>query len=179
MFENLRILYLLHGGLESLIKSGYAWAALILWAISHGAVNNDAWADLALSLFPSITGFSIASFAIIFAVLKPTEIKVLLPPNRSGRSPLLIVAASIVHTVVIQVAALIIATSKKLSGALISDPESSLLSCCKGLDGLLNGISLAFSHIGLFLTYYGLFLVVGAILSVFRMLKIVSDTRKD
>ncbi len=103
MFENLRLLYGQYGGVGSLGKSGYFWMAVALTGLSYESVWDKDWVSVSVGVMPSLTGFTIAAFAIIFAVLDQETLKKLVPLGEDGRSPILRVAAAIGHTVFIQV----------------------------------------------------------------------------
>jgi hypothetical protein len=113
MFENLRNLYRHYGGLTAVMTSWYFWVAAFLSALSYKSIFDFGWADLALSVMPSLTGFTIAAFAIIFAILDAELLKKLMLPDGNGHSPISAIASSIGHAVFIQVSALILAISSK------------------------------------------------------------------
>ena len=78
MFENLRRLYRHYGGIAAVLTSWYFWVAAFLSALSYESIFDFAWVDMALSVMPSLTGFTIAAFAIIFAILDAELLKKLM-----------------------------------------------------------------------------------------------------
>ncbi len=173
MFENLRHLYFHYGGLTQIIKSTYFWMSILIVMISSSSILDAGWSTLTLAILPSLTGFSMAAFAIIFVVFDKNALQKLLPLDKDGRSPFVRIASTISHAVVVQISAMILALCFKLSRPnffifssiwvekYISLPRSTTQSI-----GTI--VWLMFSGIGLFLTCYGLLLVLAAALSIFR-----------
>ncbi|WP_333685056.1 hypothetical protein [Pontibaca methylaminivorans] len=183
MLENLRKLYSCYGGIKAIIKSSYFWVLVILAALSYKSITNYEWADKAVSVMPSLTGFTIAAFAIIFAILEPEILRKLTATDGDGHSPIASIAASIGHAVFIQVSAMIIAISSKLvditglieivADWVFSKGYSPIIFLCA-----MDWLALFFSAAGLFFTYYGVMLVLAAILSIVRMQLIVAGATK-
>lgn len=166
LISNLRILYQSYGGMRGLIRSEYFYVALFFTAVCWRLATNDAWADLAKSVLPTLSGFSIAAYAIFFAVLDESTRGALRAPSPAlgDRSPLLIIASAISHAVVVQITGLLLAI------AFIAKPLPTL-SCMAEIARLANAI---YSATGLFLTMYGIVLILASILSIFRILEIRS-----
>lgn len=183
MLENLRKLYAHYGGIKAIVKSSYFWVSILLAALSYQSIANFEWADKAVSVMPSLTGFTIAAFAIIFAILEPEMLRKLMATDGDGRSPIAEIAASIGHAVFIQVSAMIIAISSKLvdlttviekvADWIFSKGYSPIIFLCA-----MDWLALFFSAAGLLFTYYGVMLVLAAILSIVRMQLIVADATK-
>jgi len=172
MIENLRFLYRHYGGVGALISSYYFWFAFAFTFLSFQAIHNGTWTQVALAVLPSLTGFTIAAFAIIFAILDRRKIEILLP-FQDGVSPIVSIAASISHAVGIQIFAILISIIYELNNvdeaiffvnSLVGNYELKLL-----VEHYFQVGSIIFSFIGMFLTYYGIFLVLAAVLSVFRI----------
>lgn len=183
MFENLRKLYGHHGGIKAVIRSGYFWVAIFLSTLSYKSVFDFGWSDMALGVMPSLTGFTVAAFAIIFAILDPRMLKLLMASDEDGRSPIAGIAAAIGHAVFIQVSAIILAIAVKFVNlnhfiALVSK-EFQFEGCFSLIFlGSVYWIKWITSAIGLLFTYYGVLLVLAAILSIVRMQLIVSNAAK-
>lgn len=172
MFENLRLLYHEYGGIPAALRSGYFWCAIIGTVISvHGGAYSD-WTSVTTSVMPSITGFTIAAFALVFAVLGPEQIKRLSPRGPDGKSPLLGIMSSIAHAVVIQATSLIFASIIKLS-SWTDTMLSNWVSNFPCLQSTVNYVPFVFASLGIFLTLYGLLLVLASVLSIFRMSSII------
>lgn len=153
MFENLRILYRHYGGLSAMIKSAYFWIAVILTCISYQSVSIFTWIEIALRVLPSLTGFTIISFAIIFSMLTKKQRKAI--SNNNG--PMVKIAAFIGHAVFVQISAILIAIVISTTSYLLDRVGMTMI-----------------STLGLFLAYYGVLLVLAAALSIFRMQEIIA-----
>ncbi|WP_146176333.1 hypothetical protein [Rhodovulum kholense] len=183
MFENLRKLYSCYGGLKAIVRSSYFWVSIILAVLSYKSVANYEWAGKAVSVMPSLTGFTIAAFAIIFAILDPGILRKLTATDGEGRSPIAEIATSIGHAVFIQVSAMIIAISSNLVDLTRPIEYVASWACSKGYSSVIflltmDRLASLFSALGLFFTYYGVMLVLAAILSIVRMQLIVADATK-
>lgn len=166
LISNLRILYQSYGGVAGLLKSEYFYVALFFTGLCWRLATNDAWADLAKSVLPTLSGFSIAAYAIFFAVLDESTRGALRAPSPDlgDRSPLLVIASAISHAVVVQIAGLMLAI-------VFSAKPLPTLSCMSDFYIATNA---AFSAVGLFVTIYGIILILASILSIFRILEIRS-----
>jgi hypothetical protein len=126
------------------------------------------WADFAKSTLPTLSGFSIAAYAIFFAILDDRAREALLAPEPSleNRSPLLILASAISHAVVVQLLGIMLAL-------IFSSRPFPVYNDCIECG---NNVNYVVSAIGLFLSVYGVVLILAAILSIFRILVIRSKT---
>jgi hypothetical protein len=163
--DSLRLLYRSHGGSAAIVKSGYFLWSVVAATLSWRAIFSESWMAVAQSVLPTLTGFSIAAFAIIFAVLNDGERRALsVPDDRlGGRSPFLILAGSVAHAVVVQIFGLIYAF------IFSNKPFPSYISCING--EIVNVVA---SAIGLIIFIYGIMMVLAATLSIFRILEIKS-----
>jgi preprotein translocase subunit SecE len=133
---------------------------------------------------PSLTGFTIAAFAIIFAILDEKMLHALTISDDFGGSPMAKIAAAIGHAVLIQVTALILAIAFKTVNLeeFIELTASEMNKICWPSSTFLvsaNWIKNIGSALGLFCTYYGVMLVLAAVLSIFRMQLIVANAKKS
>ena len=172
LFGGLGLIYRQYGGVSAVIASAYFWSSAVLAAVCWRFVQSEAWLPLSFGILPSIAGFSVAAYALIFAVLDRDALNVLAPPSADldGRSPILMVASSISHAVIVQISALIYALVFQSKPFAFEIPN---VSAKTG--------NLIWSGIGLLMTIYGIVLVVGATISVFRLLTIRASIppRKD
>ena len=175
MLENLKILYKAYGGFGAILRSLYFWISVLLCAVSYFFMVDLGWENLSISIMPSMIGFTVAAFALMFAILDQRAFGLLLPRGKDGNSPIITIASNITHAVSIQVLSLLIA----LSRSLISHASivSRFKMCNFDINYYIDYGSSALSIIGLFMTYYGLLLVVATILSIFRILSILVDVR--
>lgn len=183
MFENIVKLYRAYGGIWAILSSYYFWIAFLCALVSYKSAINKSWIELNIGIMPSLTGFTIASFAIVFAILGPDLVKTLLSRSGKGSSPITVVAASLGHAIMIQVFSIIVALLSRTAdlGELLYIFDKILK--CFGIEFDLlrfftNFVALPFSFLGLILMYYGVFLVLAAILSIFRMQLIVDGVNK-
>lgn len=169
MFESLSLLYKSHGGYRALFRSSYFYAALLLTVFAWPAIPSYTWTSFAIGSLPTLAGFSIAAFAILFAVLDTKARAALsVQDERLGnRSPMLILASSICHAVVVQLFALIYAYIFQGKPIPVFVPGVSA-----------DEVNLLFSLLGLILTLYAVVLVLAAVLSIFRLLEIQSRITK-
>lgn len=163
LFSNLRVLYANYGGWGSLITSGYFVVSLAVSALCWRLAADERWAVIAQAILPQLAGFSVAAYALFFAVLDERAREALRAPAESlgNRSPLLVLASAVSHAVVIQIAAVLLAiiyTAKPFTAS-NSDCVSPI-------------VNTVVSALGLFLMIYGCCLVVAAVLSIFRILEI-------
>lgn len=173
MLENLGLLYREYGGIWSALRSGYLRCAVLGTFIAAFGKIDFEWSDVTTSVMPSITGFTIAAFALIFAVLSPEQIKLLYPSENDEKSPLLGIMSSIVHAVVVQALSLILASMVKFtdwSGTFIYK----IIISFPCLNNIICFLHKTIAVLGIFLTIYGLILVLAAVLSIFRMSSIAS-----
>lgn len=165
LFENIKLLYDHYGGYKSLISSGYCWISVIITLFAWPLIASEQWIkDIAFPILPALAGFSIAAYAIYFAVLGEGARKALAKPSPElgGRSPLLVLLSSITHAVIIQVSTLLMAI------IFLAKPLPTL----KGYEQAADWINLAVSALGLFMTIYAIILVIGAVLSIFKISEI-------
>lgn len=167
---NLGALYSNYGGIRAFVRSEYTFIAMVVGAFCWQAAVTGAWSSLATSILPTLAGFSIAAYAIFFAVLDERAKRALSAPAEelNNRSPLLILASSICHAVVVQVLAL-------LSGIVYTYTDIKLPSC---LAEYAWYVKITFSAFGLFLTIYGVVLILASILSIFKILEITTRIQK-
>lgn len=163
---NLGSLYRSYGGIGSLFASSYFWIAIALTALSWRAVDGTSWANLAQAALPNLAGFSIAAFAILFAILDDRSRTALRAPDPrlDDRSPLLILASSVCHAVIVQIGAFL------YSVVYMNKPFPII----EGFECVARTANLVGSAIGVFLVIYAVILVMAAVLSIFKMLELAA-----
>lgn len=178
MFENIRLLYRHYGAGGGIWRSPYFWIAICL-ALGLGVVFGfESWYTIAHNTLPSLTGFSIAAFAIIFVVLRPDQISALLKSkNEKDKPPLLSVASIICHAILVQVLTITLA-----GVAVLSDYKEIISFCCSNDSSnnclmVLNYLKWGFNCLGYFLLFYSWLLVLAAALSVLRMMALAGGVR--
>jgi len=113
-------------------------------------------------ILPQLAGFSVAAYALIFAVLNERTRNALRAPSPKlgGRSPLLILASSISHAVIIQIISVVSALIYSSKPFPSVDPTLSEV------------VNMTAGAVGMFLLAYGIVLVIAAVLSIFKILEI-------
>jgi hypothetical protein len=176
MFKGLYDLYKVYGGPFGLLRSPYFWVSAFLFLVSYGSAISGGWEKHTIGIMPSLTGFSIASFAIVFAVLKPEQVSVLLKKREGETAPLLRLFASITHAIIIQVSSILIAyvrTVSDLDWAL--SKTGTQLNCFAPLFEWLDWFT---SSLGLFFTLYGIVLLLSLAIIIFQITKSVANSIK-
>lgn len=162
---NITTLYRNYGGIGSLLRSAYFWISLVVTSLCWRFVPDETWPDIAKDVLPQLAGFSVAAYALFFAVLDERTRDALRAPAEKlgGRSPLLILASSISHAVIVQIIAVLV------SFIYSSKP----FPYCHQVNDWVNMIA---GSIGLFMLVYGVTLVLAAVLSIFKILEIEAKT---
>lgn len=163
MLRSLRLVYVSHGGLRAIFRSGYFWCSLTLTALCWPSVISESWKSAAMGSLPTLAGFSIAAYAILFAVLDERSRRALAAPepDLDNRSPLLVIVGIVTHAVITQIITLLYAF------CFDQKPLPMLITCVNAK--VVNAI---FSGIGLFLFVYSVTLILASILTLFRVLEI-------
>ncbi|MBR0555471.1 hypothetical protein J5J10_07235 [Ciceribacter sp. L1K23] len=115
---------------------------------------------------PTLAGFSIAAYALYFAVLGEGARKALSVPSPElgNRSPLLVLASTVSHAVIVQISALLISVVFR----------SKPFNVIKGMEREAEVFNIVVSSFGHFMFVYGIVLVLASVLSVFKVLEIQS-----
>lgn len=174
MMLGFRALYDSYGGLPVLVGSPYFWISIFLALFATAFPSGVSWADLAVSTLPSLIGFGIASFAILFAILSPEQVKVLLKKKGDGVSAMVKVAAIFLHAIFVQV---ICVAYSGLAILVHFDLD--------GFQGLLPGgentaqiidlsITVVIDFLGAGLLFYSWCLVIAVIFSIMTLFQISS-----
>ena len=163
-WSGLKTLYRQYGGPGEILSSFYFLLSVALGLACWRLAALDEWTSIALAVLPTLAAFSIAAYALIFAVLDREAMAALAPPAESlgGRSPLLMLASTISHAVIVQVSGILYAIIYK------SRPIPELLDVKFSAESA----NIVFGMIGLTLFIYGVSLVAAAALSIFRLLQL-------
>jgi len=157
------------GGFYFVVGTPYLYVAVALTYVLFDRSYASDWASLALGIFPSLIGFSLATFAIVLALFG-SENLAKLATKRNGQkvSPLAKLTALIVHAALIQISALISAFGLKQNGiCAISWADLGWRAVPKYICEEISFWSWLYIG-GLFLTIYGLMLIVSTLLAVFQ-----------
>lgn len=164
LLKNLYLVYDSYGWGRSFVASGYTWASIAFTGLAWRKATEGNWAETALAVLPTLAGFSIAAYAVYFSVLAEAERKALQAPDDTlgGRSPLLVLASSVSHAVFVQVIAILLAIVFQ------AKPFPTL----QGFEQWARVTNNVLSFGGLFLTIYGITLILASVFSIFRILHI-------
>ena len=125
---------------------------------------------MARSILPTLAGFSIAAYALIFSALSDSHKNILRKRQKAlkGRAPLLIVSSTVIHATIVQ------AIGTLYSILYASKPFPTI----PGMEYYANIANIMFSATGITILNYGIILVIGSVLTVFTMMEIVPPTRE-
>lgn len=170
LIENLKLVYESYGRFKSFYSSGYTWTALVLTGLSWRTAFDGSWVQVALPILPTLAGFSIAAYAVYFSVLSEKEREALQQPDPrlDDRSPLLILASAVSHAVFVQVTGILFAV------VFNSKPFPTL----PGYEAWGHYTNIVISMLGMFVTIYGILLILASSLSIFRILHIKIGAKK-
>ena len=99
-----------YGGFKSFIGSPYMHASLFITIISSGTWLQNDWVNIPISVLPNIIGFSLGGYAIWLALGDDKfRANISGKTKDGGESPFIIVNATFIHFIVLQILALIAA----------------------------------------------------------------------
>lgn len=161
-----------YGGWEAIIKSPYFHLSIILTAISYGTWTGCNWFELPISVLPSIIGFSLGGYAIWLA-LGDEKFKAAISGKTSNgkESPFIIVNATFVHFISLQILALVFAlTAKSFPIFNISISwQQAFVDFGPWLCELLIAIKYIGSMLGYLLFIYAILSALAATMAIFRI----------
>jgi len=166
LLENLGKLYYQYGGWKAFFQSDYARLSAVITAVCWRFSINENWIESTKVILPAILGFSIAAYAVFFAVLDEKARKALNEPEASldNRSPLLALVGTVSHATLVQVFAIIFALVY----------SSRPIPYFHELAFMYDYANIVFSTAGSFLLIYAVVLVISSVLSLFRVVEIRS-----
>lgn len=170
LLGNLGSVYATLGGPRAVVASSYFLLSLLFTVAGARSIlsggDTDSWSATIVTIFPSLAGFSIAAFALLFALLD-TQTKELLskPSARFGnKSPLLIVVSTLTHALIVQISSIVYAVTYSLK------PFPDWM-------GIANFINSVASFVGLWCLGYGILLMLAVILTIFKMVELLTTRR--
>ncbi|MGX1112019.1 hypothetical protein ACSSVW_001408 [Pseudoalteromonas sp. MBR-15] len=161
-----------YGGFKSIVGSPYMHASLFITLISSGIWLEYDWVEIPISVLPNIIGFSLGGYAIWLALGDDKFRASISGKTKDGReSPFIVVNATFVHFIVLQILALVAALIGK-SQPIYNSPlfiQRFLLDLAPWLFEVSQIISIACSFIGYFLFIYAIFSALAATMAIFRI----------
>ncbi len=162
VFESVLRYWRIYGGWRDLLRSPYFHVSVVLVAVTADSWINYKWWLTVTAVVPNLLGFTLGGFAI-FLGFGDERFKTTIAGNDAGdddHSPYLMVSATFMHFVVIQILALLWAVA---GGALYFDLPWPQLSGLFRWLGVLGGL------VGYWLFIYGVCLAAAAGFAIFRV----------
>ena len=152
-----------YGGWRALFASRYFWVALVGAGLLFPIWSKSGWWDLVLGIIPSLLGVSLAAFALFLGagterfrqLLASKELA-----DEGGSPPFVVVSATFVHFIVVQVLA--VATALFCSAAYKMEVVS-------GFEVINSVLSYCFWGIGFFFFSYSILLVLAAAFGIYEI----------
>lgn len=117
LYDFLRLYWRAYGGWVDLFKSPYLHIALLITIACYGLWSRPDWWDVALTINPSILGFTLGGFAILLATATDKFGAILAKARRVEEdpveSPLAKLGGAFVHFILVQFISIIIAIIAK------------------------------------------------------------------
>jgi hypothetical protein len=171
LLENLSALYSVHGGIKSIRQSAYFWLAVGLTILSwrFAFENPNVWTTTNITIGPALTGFSIASFAVMFAIMDEKTRMLLMARDASDttKSPILELFSIVTHTILIQILSLVFAV-------IYTAKPFPIFPHFVEIAQWTNSICALF---GILLFYYGLSLVISVALAIFKLFELIANSQ--
>jgi len=150
-----------YGGWNALVYSPYVHAALLLTAIQARYWLNSAWWDTALTVVPSVLGFTLAGFTIWLG-FGDERFQLLIAKKRQGKdfSAYIGISAAFVHFIVVQFLAVVAAVIGKATAFELAADH---IAFC-----LMQVLAPIGHFVGFLLFIYSLMTALAATMGVFR-----------
>lgn len=173
MIKALIRMYAEAGGWKFAFGTPYIYISAFLTFLFYDWSGHNNWADLAIGMFPSLVGFSLASFAIVLALFGADRLAKLSIPRVPGQvSPLTKLTTIIVHTAATQVIALSLAFASKQKGLCevkeICGYQNFIYEVCRHTT-----FSAIVNVSGMFLTVYGMMLILSTLITMFQTSELI------
>ncbi len=152
-----------YGGLVALFKSPYLHLAVALCCVSAHFWITGQWWDQPLAVIPNLLGFSLGGLAMLLSFGSAEFQKFISgkEPGEIAPTAFMEVSATFVHFMLLQLAALLVATIFKSLDFYLPWPATAR--------PIINSLTIVFSGLGYLLFLYSLTAMIAAVFSVFRM----------
>ncbi|MER9236602.1 hypothetical protein NKI56_32080 [Mesorhizobium sp. M0622] len=157
-----------YGGWTAVAQSPLFQIAFIITALNYTKWFHEDWVELALTLLPTLLGFSLGTYAILFSLLGD-KLKEALSAARdkNGTSRLTEVNTTFFHFIFIQVLAIVWAFI--FSGSSLVDLVDALKASWPSVVSIYRIVYLIGSFSGYLLMLYSVLLTLGAAMAVYRL----------
>lgn len=121
------------GGIGGVIKSPYFHVALVITIVSYGSWGKENWWSNVFSIIPGLIGFTFAGFAIFLTLGTDTYKRMIAGKDDDNESPYMVVSATFIRFIVVQLLALIFAlvsSSVNELPAIFDQAITSILELC-------------------------------------------------
>lgn len=170
-----------YGGVRGMLKSPFFGMAFLITSVSYSLWIEPRWVEKAESLIPSLLGFSLGTYAIVFSILSGRikgALRQVAAPH--GVSYLEAINAIFFHFIFIQVTCLI--WTILYQGTWLVDLVGIVEFSAPSARAAFEYASLTGSFIGCFLLVYSVLLMIAAAMAVYRLAVLkdpTEDTRLD
>lgn len=108
MIKDIKRYWMLYGLFRAIIRSSYFWMALFINIIMYPSWIKLEWWEMPRTILPSMLGFTLGGYAILLAFGDERFRSILTGSQGDGKpSPFLIVNATFVHFIFVQIVAII------------------------------------------------------------------------
>lgn len=168
LFKSIRRYFHAYGGVRGTLASPILCIAFIITALSYSKWLTPDWTARVETLIPSLLGFSLGTYAILFSIMS-ARLKGALrrAPAPNGVSYLEAINATFFHFIFVQVIAL--AWAFLFQGSWFLDLTSYFLGAHAWVERLQNWTKWTGSFIGYFFLIYSVLLSVASALAVYRL----------
>lgn len=161
-----------YGGWKAVLGSPLFWVSILTTAVGYSGWIQPKWVEQTFTLIPSLLGFSLGTYAILFSLITNRMKRALRATlNRQGVSYLDEINATFFHFIFVQALSLLWAFW--FSGTLFTDLIVRLDPVPDWAREGFTWLSTIGSFIGMLLLVYSIVLVIGSALAVYRLARIV------
>lgn len=157
-----------YGGLRSILLSPLFLISLVIALLDYDTWLSGSWVELSQALIPSLLGFSLGTYAILFSLLTgklKQSLQKLATPD--GVSFLAMVNATFFHFIFVQILALMWAFL--YAGTTLVDLGRLLVPSFPVASDIVSAMAVVGSFAGFLLLIYSFMLILGAALAVYRL----------
>lgn len=176
-FRRINRYFLAYGGWGSVLGSPLFFLSLVITAASYSQWWGEDWTDLSLSLLPSLLGFSLGTYAILFSLIT-ARVKGAMRAVKDDReiSALEQVNATFFHFIFVQVVSLLWAFSFK--GTALFDLATYIAPLWPPALCIFQVARAVGAGIGFLLLIYSVSLMIGAALAIYRLALIADPSEQ-
>lgn len=157
-----------YGGWTAVVQSPLFQIAFLISALNYSKWFREDWVELSLTLVPTLLGFSLGTYAILFSLLgDKLKDALALAKDEQGNSRLVEVNTTFFHFIAVQVLAIVWAFV--FSGSALVDLVDATKVVWPGISSFYRVAYLVGSFCGYLLMLYSVLLTLGAAMAVYRL----------